>query len=127
MNDDCMMGSKTVHCVAASLPAKGVLVMKSIIAIVVAAGIAGLSSQGTAAALQLGCTVNGSGGVNIVNSSGGELPAGTRIKWTVASPHAAGKVTLAQPLAAGMVISLSDALIVAPPKGTPCSAVALGA
>jgi hypothetical protein len=80
----------------------------------------------SAAALQLGCTVNGSGGVTIVNDSGVEVPAGTKIKWTVASPHAAGKVTLGQPLAVGMAISLSDALIVAPPKGTPCTAVALG-
>jgi hypothetical protein len=92
----------------------------------VAFALAALPSLANAAALQLGCTINGSGGVNIANNSGVELPAGTKIKWTVASPHAAGKVTLDQPLASGMVISLSDALIVAPPKGTPCSAVALG-
>lgn len=100
--------------------------MRVFLALSIAVGFTALPPPANAGALQLGCTVNGSGGVTIVNDSGGELPAGTRIKWTVASPHAAGKVTLGQPLAAGMAISLSDALIVAPPKGTPCSAVALG-
>lgn len=92
----------------------------------VAVVLVALPSLSKAAALQLGCTINGSGGVSIVNDSGVVLPAGTKIKWTVASPHAAGRVTLPQALDPGMAISLSDALIVAPPKGTPCSAVALG-
>jgi hypothetical protein len=71
--------------------------MRVIFALSVAIGIVALPSPARAAALQLGCTVNGSGGVSIVNDSGVELPAGTKIKWTVASPHAAGKVTLGQP------------------------------
>jgi hypothetical protein len=103
--------------------------MKAFAIPIVALCLAALPGTAPAAsAVQLGCTVSGSpyaNDVRIANTSGGTLPAGTRIKWTVASPHATGKVTLTDALGAGESVLLAGALIVGPAAGTPCSAVAI--
>jgi hypothetical protein len=103
--------------------------MKAIAISLVALTLAALPSAAPAgSAVQLGCKVSGSpyaNDVRIANSTGAELPAGTRIKWAVESPHATGKVTLTDALASGDAVLLADALIVGPAAGTPCAAVAV--
>jgi hypothetical protein len=89
-----------------------------------------LAGPAAAAGIPLGCTVSGTPAANpndvrIVNTTGGELAAGTRIKWEVAAPHAGGKITLPEALAPGESVSVVNALIVGPPSGTPCMAVVL--
>ena len=100
--------------------------MKSLLALSIAIGLIAIPSLASAEAVVLGCKVTGPYDVRIANTSGAELAAGIKIKWTVDQPHAAGKVTLDDPLAPGGSLALVGALIVGPKAGTPCSAVALG-
>ena len=102
--------------------------MKSLVIAIAALGLVALPTAAPAAAVHLGCTVKGApyaNDVRIANSSGDELAAGTRIKWSVTSPHAAGEVTLTAPLPVGEAVLLTGALIVGPAAGTPSAAVAI--
>ena len=70
--------------------------------------------------LALDCSVGGAD-LLVANIGTIDIPAGTKLKWSVKSYHAQGYVQLKQGLEAGADVRVADVLDGAAKAGTPCS------
>jgi hypothetical protein len=70
--------------------------------------------------LVLDCSVGGTD-ILIANAGSIDIPAGTKLKWSVRSHGAQGYVQLKQGLEAGADVRVADVLDAAAKAGTPCA------